>query len=268
MQFERFLVLCLVTLAVTFTQPAGAQTPAFPTKPIRIVVPFPPGGGADLVARLAGAKVSEQLGQPVIIENRPRANTILAAEAVAKAPNDGYTLLLAIDSTLVINPHLHRKLPYDPQRDFTPVALLSTIPLVLVAHPSVPAASLAEFIQFAKAQANPVFFGAGVITTQLAGELFNKVTGTKLRHVPYKGGSTIISAVLGARYLLRWVAFQPPFPTAVRERAASTESRQRRGRALRRTFRRLQRAVCRGSTSPCGKASSHRRGFLNPSWLA
>ncbi len=173
-----------------------AHAQAYPTRPIKIVVPFPPGGGADVMARLVGARLAQRFGQPAIVENMPGANTIIAATNVAKSAPDGHTLLLAIDTTLAINPHMYRRLPYNPEKDLTPVTMLSTVPLVLVANKSVPG-NLKDFIAYANANPGKVHFGAGVLTAQLTGELFNKVAGTKLVYVPYKGGSTSILAVLG-----------------------------------------------------------------------
>jgi tripartite-type tricarboxylate transporter receptor subunit TctC len=169
---------------------------AYPSRPIKIVVPFPPGGGADVMARLVGEKLASRLGQPVIVENQPGVNTIFATTNVLRSQPDGHTLLLAIDTTMVINPHMYRRLPYKPESDLAPVTMLSTIPFVLVTNKSVPG-TLAEFIAYAKTRPGELHFGSGVLTGQLAGELFNRLAGTKLVYVPYRGGSTTVLAVLG-----------------------------------------------------------------------
>jgi tripartite-type tricarboxylate transporter receptor subunit TctC len=173
---------------------AGAQ--AYPTKPIRLVVPFPPGGPADLVARVLGEKLSLQLGQPVLVDNRPGANTIIGAETVTKAPADGYTLLLAIDSTIVMNPFLYSKLRYDPFKELSPVALIATLPSVIVVSNSFPANTMQELVTLAKSKPGDISFGGGTIATQLAGELLNSMGGMKINYVPYKGGATTITALM------------------------------------------------------------------------
>jgi tripartite-type tricarboxylate transporter receptor subunit TctC len=188
--------LILSTVLALIVAHGACLAQSYPNRPIKIVVPFPPGGGADVMARLVGARLTPRIGQPVIVENQPGANTIIAAANVAKAPPDGHTLLLAIDTTLAINPHMYRRLPYDAEKDFAPITMLSTIPLVLVANASVPG-TMTEFIAYAKRNPGQIHFGAGALTTQLTGELFNRAAGTRLVYVPYKGGSTTIMAVLG-----------------------------------------------------------------------
>ncbi len=177
---------------------AGAvAAQAYPTKPIRMLVPFPPGGPADILARVIAQKMSEDFGQQVIVDNRPGANTVIAAEAAARSAPDGYTLLMAIDSTLAMNPTLFTKLPYDPIKDFAPVALIATVPAVLAAHPSFPANSIKELIEQAKAKPGVFNFGAGTITMHVGGELFNKMAGIKMTPIFYKGGNTSVTALMG-----------------------------------------------------------------------
>ena len=181
-------------LAVVFAYGAFAQS--YPAKPIRMLVPFPPGGPADILARVIAQKMSEDFGQQVIVDNRPGANTIIAAEAAAKSAPDGYTLLMAIDSTLTMNPTLYSKLPYDPLKDFAPVALIATVPAVLAAHPSFPANSVKELVELAKARPGYFNFGSGTITMHVGGELFNKMAGTKMTPIFYKGGNTSVTALM------------------------------------------------------------------------
>jgi tripartite-type tricarboxylate transporter receptor subunit TctC len=186
---------CVVVL-VALLVPVAALAQAYPNRAIHLLVPFPPGGPADILGRIIGQKMSEGFGQQVIIDNRPGANTIIAAEAAAKSAPDGYTVLMAIDSTLTMNPALYTKLPYDPIRDFDPVSLIAIVPSMLVANINFPANNVQELIAIAKAKPGQIMFGSGTIAMQLAGELFNSMAGTKLTNVPYKGGATTITALM------------------------------------------------------------------------
>jgi tripartite-type tricarboxylate transporter receptor subunit TctC len=188
-----FVAAVLVGLAAV-APPAFAET--YPSRPIRLVVPFAPGGPADFLARLVGQKLADELGQPVVIDNRPGANTIIGAQIVAKADPDGYTLLMAIDGTLVMNPFLYSKLPYDAGRDFVPIVLLASIPSALVANLKVPANSLAEMIALEKARPGTFLIGNSTPTSQVAIELLNMMAGVKMGIVPFKGGTTQITAEL------------------------------------------------------------------------
>jgi tripartite-type tricarboxylate transporter receptor subunit TctC len=160
----------------------------YPSKPLRLILPFPPGGGTDILGRLVAERLSARLGQPVVTDNRGGAGGNLGAEAAARAAPDGYTLLLAAP-TLAISPSLYAKLSYDPQKDLAPISLVATVPNVLITHPSVPASTLQEFIALAKAKPGEMNFGSGGSGTSnhLGGELFNIVAGVKLVHIPYKG---------------------------------------------------------------------------------
>jgi len=189
----RFVALALFGLSIA----GAALAQSYPIRPIRLVVPFPPGGGpADILGRAIAQKMSENFGQQVIVDNKPGANTIIGAETVAKAPPDGYTLLMAIDSTLTMNPTLYRKLPYDPLKDFDPVSLIAIVPTMLVVNKDVPVNNVRELITLAKSKPGQIMFGTGTIATHLAGELFNSMTGTKMVNVPYKGASGSITAVI------------------------------------------------------------------------
>jgi len=165
-----------------------AKTRAFPDKPIRIVVPYVPGGYTDIVARLMATKMSEKLGQPVIVENRAGASTIVGAEYVAKSPADGYTLIMAVTTTLSTNQFMFKKLPYKTA-DFTPIALAGLTPFILVAHPSVPANNVKELVALAKAKPgtlNVATLGVGA-STQLVLEMFKSAAGVDVKDIPYKG---------------------------------------------------------------------------------
>jgi tripartite-type tricarboxylate transporter receptor subunit TctC len=177
-----------------------AWAQAYPTRPVRLIVGWPPGGGADTVSRIVGQWLSERLGQQVIIENRPGASTNISAQAVINSPPDGYTLLFYSASTL-INTIMFSNLPFDVRRDIAPVSGLVAYPMVLVAHPSVPAKTVAELIAHAKANPGKVTmasFGTGS-ASHLAGELFNMMAGINLVHVPYRGGAPMVTDLIAGQ---------------------------------------------------------------------
>lgn len=182
-------------LLLTTTTTATAQT--YPAGPIRVVVPFPAGGGVDTAGRLLTQKLSEAIGKPVIVENRAGANGMIGSEMVAKAPKDGYTLMVN-GANFVTSPTLYAKALYDPIRDFEAISLLAHAPNVLVVHPSLPVKSVRELIAFAKVRPGDILFaGSGSGSTpHLAGELFRTLTGTKMVHVPYRGTGPAITAIL------------------------------------------------------------------------
>jgi tripartite-type tricarboxylate transporter receptor subunit TctC len=196
MKIRLNLVRLMAMLVLGFGMAGFAFAQVYPSKPIRLLVPFPPGGPADILGRVIAQKMSEDFGQQVLVDNRPGANTIIAAELAAKAPADGYTVLMAIDSTLTMNPALYTKLPYDPIRDFDPVSLIAIVPSLLVVNNNFPANNVQELIAIAKAKPGQIMFGSGTIAMQLAGELFNSMAGTKLTNVPYKGGATTITGLM------------------------------------------------------------------------
>jgi tripartite-type tricarboxylate transporter receptor subunit TctC len=174
----------------------SAQT--YPSKPIRLVVPFPPGGSLDVVARAIGQKLSEAWGQPVVIDNRPGAGGNIGADLVAKSTPDGYTILEGALSTHAVNVSLYSKMPYDPVRDFAPITLVAITPNVLVVSPSFPADSVPELIAYAKAHPGKLSFGSGSNGSagHLAGELFKSEAGVDMVHVPYKGAAPALQALL------------------------------------------------------------------------
>lgn len=174
----------------------GAGAASYPSRPIRLVVPFAPGGPADFLARLLGQKLGDEFGQQLVIDNRPGANTIIGAQIVAKAEPDGYTLLMAIDGTLVMNPFLYGKLPYDPFKDFVPIALVASVPSALVANNKVPVNSIREMIDLEKRKPGTFMAGSSTPTSQVAIELLNMMAGVKIAVVPFKGGTTQITAEL------------------------------------------------------------------------
>jgi tripartite-type tricarboxylate transporter receptor subunit TctC len=191
------------TLLLTGLHTASAQTPApsaatYPNKQLRIVVPYPPGGGIDAMARILGVQLGQRWGQTVIVDNKPGAGTILAAEFVAKAPADGYTLMLTTDATVTINQHLYAKLPYDPVKDFVPITQLVFLNQLLLAHPSVPATNLKELIAYAKTspgKLNYASYGSGS-QPNLAMEMLKSQAGIDIVHVPYKGIPQAVPAAI------------------------------------------------------------------------
>jgi len=188
---------------------AAAHAQGWPSKPIRLVVGFPPGGGNDIIARLVGAKMQETWGEAVIVENRPGAASIIAAELVAKAAPDGYTLLVNATGGMSLNPLLYPKLPYDPLRDFDPIGMVGIFPLVLVVHPSVPAHSVRELIAYARKNPGKLNYSAGSTSFQVATEMFKQMTRTDIRHIPYKGSAASINAVLAGDVQLTIVDTPP-----------------------------------------------------------
>ena len=183
------LIRSLLLGAALVALSTGAFAQAYPSKPIKLVVPFPPAGSTDLSARAVAGKLQERLGQPVVIENKPGAGGNIGSDLVAKAQPDGYTLLVGTIGTHAINMALYSKMPYDNIRDFAPVVLLSSTPNVLVVYPAFPAHSVADLIRLAKADPGKITFGSSGSGTSihLSGVLFNSMAGTEMTHVPYKG---------------------------------------------------------------------------------
>ena len=202
----RLLGLVLLCLA------AGASAQGYPAKPIRIVVGFPPGGGNDIIARLVGAKMQEAWGQAVVIDNKPGANSIIAAEFVAKSAPDGYTLLVNATGGMSVNPVLYAQLPYDSLRDFVPISMVGSFPLVLVVHPSVPANSVQELVAYAKANPGKLNYSSGSTAFQVASEMFKQMTGTDIKHIPYKGSAASITAVIAGDVQMTIVDTPPLVP--------------------------------------------------------
>jgi tripartite-type tricarboxylate transporter receptor subunit TctC len=193
------LAAVLALAAGAAAGPAAAQ--AWPSRPLHIVVPYPPGGPVDLSARLVAPKLQQALGQAVVVDNKPGAGGNIGADFVAKSAPDGYTLVMGAIATHAINAALYRNLPYDPVRDFRHVALLVQVPNVLVVNTSVPARSVAELTQYARQNPGKLNFASGSTgsTGHLAGELFKQMTGTDMTHVPYKGAAPAVADLLAGR---------------------------------------------------------------------
>src|SRR4030081_2364256 len=185
---------CAAALLALSVSAATAQN--YPSRQLTLIVPFAPGGPADLLGRLIGQKMGEDLGQQVVIDNRPGANTIIGAQAVAKANPDGYTLLMAIDGTLVMNPFLYSKLAYDPFKDFVPVSLIALVPSAVVGNINVPVTSIKDMVEQEKAKPGTFQIGISTPTSQVNFGLLNMIAGTNFTMVPYRGGTTQITGIL------------------------------------------------------------------------
>jgi tripartite-type tricarboxylate transporter receptor subunit TctC len=182
----------------------AANAQAYPSKPIRFVVPYPAGGPLDTVARLLAQSVSESVKEPIVVDNKPGAGGNIGADAVAKSPADGYTILMGAVATHAINPTLYSSMPYDAVRDFIPVTQIASTPNVLVVNPSVPAGNVREFIAYAKANPGKLNFGSGSTGSagHLAGELFKTLAGIEMTHVPYKGAAPAMNDLIGGQIQL------------------------------------------------------------------
>jgi tripartite-type tricarboxylate transporter receptor subunit TctC len=188
---------CALALFLSSTA-LGAYAQNYPTKAVRLVVPFAPGGSTDIIGRVIAQKLNEMWGQPVLVDNRAGGSTVIGTDAVAKSPPDGHTLLVT-PAPFTIVPSLTQKLPYDPQKDFEPITLINTTPLVVVVHPGVPARSIKELIALAKAKPGALNYGSSGSggSNHLAGELFNAMANVKMVHVPYKGNAPALTDLLG-----------------------------------------------------------------------
>ncbi|HPA89018.1 MAG TPA: tripartite tricarboxylate transporter substrate binding protein [Quisquiliibacterium sp.] len=184
-------------LSVSFAQPALAQAPAFPTKPLKFVVPFPAGSATDNVARIVAQAMGEQLGQPIAVENKPGANGILGAEQVKSAPADGYTLLVTTNTTQAANLSLYRKLPYDPVKDFTPIGKIGVTGFILMVRPDFPATTLREFIAWGKANPGKLNYGHGSAGSLVSGALLAQMAGIDAQGVAYKGIPPALTDLIG-----------------------------------------------------------------------
>jgi tripartite-type tricarboxylate transporter receptor subunit TctC len=203
---------CIAALAIAYGALAHAQAP-YPTKPVRLIVPQSPGASTDLTARLIAQKLSAAFGQPVVVDNRPGAGSIIGTDLVAKAAPDGYTLLV-VASSITLNPSLHRNLPFDVLRDLAPITQLSAFPNLLTVHPALPVKTVKDLIALAKAKPGSLNYGSsGSATgTHLSAELFKYMTGIDMVHVPYKGGGPAVQALLGGQVQLNFATIVSVLP--------------------------------------------------------
>ncbi|HYL26153.1 MAG TPA: tripartite tricarboxylate transporter substrate binding protein [Burkholderiales bacterium] len=219
-----FAIVLLCAAALAHAQP-------YPAKPIHLIVPFPPGGGNDTVARAIAQQVGPDLGQPVVIDNRPGAGGSVGAELAAKAPPDGYTLFLAGVGSHVVNPNLHARLPYDPVKDFAPITLLASAPSVLVVNPAVPARTVAEFTAYARAHPGMLNYASNGngSAAQLAAAMYESMANVRMVHVPYKGIAPALTDLLSGEVQLMFgtVVALVPHIQAGKLRALAVTSRSR-----------------------------------------
>lgn len=199
MTFRRHLILATAAATLLPLVSVSAHAQAWPQKPIKIIVTFAPGGSSDIVARLLQPGLQEKLGQPVVVENKPGAGSTIGANEVAKAPADGYTLLLSNTAPISITPFMLDKTPYDPIKSFTHIAFIGSVPNVLVVNPSVPVKTMPELVTWIKAQTKPVNYGSGGVGSigHIVGEMFKQQNGLKMEHVPYKGSAPMHTDLLG-----------------------------------------------------------------------
>lgn len=209
---RRRLVAAILAAGALFALTSTVSAQSYPNKPIRWIVPFPAGGPADAVARIITRRLTENIGQQIIVDNRPGGNSIIAAEIVAQSPPDGYTLFQAIDSALTMNQSLYSKLPYDPIGGFTPITQLATLPLVLVVNPAVQANSVKELVALSKARPGQLNYGSGAIAAQVAGELFKSTAQVDIVHVPYKGSAPQVQGLLGGEVQLSFDGISTTLP--------------------------------------------------------
>lgn len=214
MKSLRFLAVLALSLAPSLlVLPVAQAQPQFPNKPIKIVVPFPPGGAVDNLARVVGTKLTEALGQPTVVDNRPGAGGSIGSEVVAKSPGDGYTLLMGSTSSLSVVPNL-QKVPYDAIRDFSPITLVAFVPHVLVINAQTPANNLQEFIALAKSKPGQLNFASVGNGTphHIAGEMFKQMAGVNLVHVPYKGTAPALTDLVAGHVTMMSVELASALP--------------------------------------------------------
>jgi len=231
MKTRAALNVTLCTMSTLLCASGAAQQQPYPTKPIRLIVPYPAGGSADLIGRAVNEMLAKRLGQPVIVDNRGGAASIIGAEITARAAPDGYTVLVATITTLAVNPALYSKLPYHPERDFAPVSMLGSTPYLLVVHPTVPARSVAQLVAHAKANPGKLNFGSAGIGSgnHLATEMFKHMAAIHIVHVPYKGVGAATIDVVGAQIALLFagVSVLKPHVDSGRLRALAISTAQR-----------------------------------------
>lgn len=210
---------------------AGANQTGYPDRPIRLIVPNPAGGGVDIIARLIGQQLAERLRQPIVVDNRPGAGGTIGLGSLAKSPADGYTLGMGVTATLAIAPALYRRLPYDAQKDFAPVVLIASVPLILAVHPSLPVKSVEALIGLARRRPGHIGYSSGGNGTppHLAAELFKSMAKVDMLHVPYKGGPPAINGLLAGEVSLMFANTLPALPhiRSQRLRALAVTSERR-----------------------------------------
>ena len=203
------LLICILLGALAAAAQAQTDAARYPARQVRLVIPFTAGGGNDIVARVISAKLSESFGQPIIVENRPGAQEFIAGDLVAKAAPDGHTVLMGPTGPMAIGPAIYSKIPYSTLRDFAPVTMIGSFPLILIVNQTFPAKSVAELVEYARSNPTKINYGSTAPTFQLTSELFNLRTSTTFQHIPYKGSGEMVNAVLANEIT---IAFADPPP--------------------------------------------------------
>jgi tripartite-type tricarboxylate transporter receptor subunit TctC len=225
------LILSLMWLGDPNTSDAAQPAIKYPERPIRLIVPYPPGGTADVMARIIGLKLADNWNRTVVIDNRGGAGGNIATEIVARAEPDGYTLLLCNAPVLAINPTLYKKVPFDPVKDFAPVGTIAEVPLFLVVHPSVPAKNFTEFLAYVKSRSGTINYASGSVgsTTHLAAELFKTMANVQMNHIPYKGSGPALAAMAAGEVTIMFELMPSamPFVKGDRLRALAVTSGKR-----------------------------------------
>jgi tripartite-type tricarboxylate transporter receptor subunit TctC len=226
----RYAVLLSAWVALALSAVPGFAQKGYPDKAIRMIVPFAPGGSNDIMGRLVAGKLTESMGQQVVVDNRPGASGIIGTDLAAKAAPDGYTLLV-MSLTFAVNPSIRSKLPYDTEKDLIPVTLIASAPLILVVHPALPVKSVKELIAYAKANPGKLNFGSGGpgSTPHLAGEMLKTMAGLQMTHVPYKGGGPALADLVGGQIqlMLENIPSTLPFVKSGRLRVLAVTSKER-----------------------------------------
>ena len=210
----RLLAALCGTAWLVAAAPVFSQSENYPARPLRFIVPLPPGGGADLVARVVAERLSKNLGQQVLVDNRAGGGTVIGADLAAKSAPDGYTLLLGTATTHAINASLVKKLPYDPMRDFAPISLVAVLPQIIVAHPSLPANTLPELIALARRRPGEILFAStgNGSANHLGAEMLKSVAGLNMVHVPYKGAGPSLTDLLAGQTQFMFTTIPPALP--------------------------------------------------------
>ena len=206
------LLACAAAVALTQPAPALAQAADYPNKPIRFVVSFPAGSATDQAARIVAQQITKATGHNILVDNRGGASGFIASEAVAKAPADGYTVLVTTGTTHAANPNLFKKLPYDPVKDFTPLSPVSIVSFIMVVAPSFPANNVAEFAKLAKANPGKYSFASANAPSRIGGEMFKQMAGVELLHVPYKGAPQALTDLMGGQLSVMWTDLSTGMP--------------------------------------------------------
>ena len=251
----------IILFALTAAAPQAANAQAYPSKPLRMIVPFTPGGSTDVIARVIAQKIGEAMGTQVLIDNRPGAGGNIGVELAAKSPPDGYTLVMGHIGTMAVNPSLYKRLPYDPLRDFAPVALVALVPNLLAVHPALPVKNVKELIALARANPGRLNYGSSGAggTPYLAVEYFKLAAKLDITHIPYKGAAPMAADLAGGQVEMTIPAFHRCCPSSNQNACVCSPSPPRSASPSCRKCRPSLKRRCRASKRCRGTACWHRR---------